>query len=262
MVKNCQQCNKEFCPRIDLLKLGYGNFCSRKCNGISQRKRTFVNCQKCNRGFEAKDWSIRKGLSRFCSPDCSLYGSKRRVGKKHSEKTILEMRKSRKEKFCIVCQKEFGLSLKPFLAKKSKFCSQSCATKFNWTGRKHKKESIKKIVENNKMRGKLGELHHNYIKDRSKLAKRQIRNDYSYQDWRNQVIRRDGGTCKLKNENCNGYYEVHHILSWRDYPNERYNINNGITLCLAHHPRKRAEEKRLAPTFQELVSVSNVRKFA
>ena len=32
--------------------------------------------------------------------------------------------------------------------------------------------------------------------------------------------------------------------------------NNGITLCFAHHPRKRAEEKRLSPYFMELVSVS------
>ena len=28
---------------------------------------------------------------------------------------------------------------------------------------------------------------------------------------------------------------------------------NGITLCQAHHPRKRAEEKRLVPVLQRLV---------
>ena len=39
-------------------------------------------------------------------------------------------------------------------------------------------------------------------------------------------------------------------------PKLRYEINNGITLYHAHHLRKRAEEKRLAPIFQELVSVS------
>jgi len=37
-----------------------------------------------------------------------------------------------------------------------------------------------------------------------------------------------------------------------------FTIKNGITLCHAHHPRKRAEEKRLEPLFKELVSVSKV----
>ena len=50
--------------------------------------------------------------------------------------------------------------------------------------------------------------------------------------------------------------EVHHILSFTDFPELKYEINNGITLCHAHHPRKRVEEKISIPVFQELVSVS------
>lgn len=33
----------------------------------------------------------------------------------------------------------------------------------------------------------------------------------------------------------------------------RYEINNGITLCHFHHPRKREKEKELSPFFQELI---------
>lgn len=80
--------------------------------------------------------------------------------------------------------------------------------------------------------------------------------DSLYMVWRKQVKDRDGWKCKIANEDCNGRLEAHHILPWRDYPELRYQINNGITLCLAHHPRRRAEEKRLASFFQELVSVS------
>ena len=61
----------------------------------------------------------------------------------------------------------------------------------------------------------------------------------------------------MQNIDCNGRIEAHHILPWRNFVELRYDVNNGITLCLAHHPRARAEEKRLIPTFQELVSVSN-----
>ncbi len=77
-----------------------------------------------------------------------------------------------------------------------------------------------------------------------------------YKNWRNEVFKRDNYKCKISDENCKGQLEAHHILRWADYPELRYNINNGITLCHFHHPRKRKEEKRLSPYFQGLVSVS------
>lgn len=77
-----------------------------------------------------------------------------------------------------------------------------------------------------------------------------------YVDWRSKVLKRDLFKCRLANEKCLGGLQVHHILPWRDYPDMRYEISNGISLCHAHHPRKRAEEKRLVPLFKELVSVS------
>jgi len=83
------------------------------------------------------------------------------------------------------------------------------------------------------------------------------RNDPAYQKWVRLVKYRDNNKCRINNKGCSGYCEVHHILPVRDYPELMYNINNGITLCQAHHPRKRAEEKRLIPFFQGLVPVSN-----
>ena len=101
-----------------------------------------------------------------------------------------------------------------------------------------------------------GEKHFAWITDRTKLVKRQERNDSSYHSWRREVWLRDNFKCKIANPDCKGRIEAHHILGWTDYPELRYEINNGITLCHAHHPRKRAEEKRLSPYFQSLVSVS------
>ena len=76
-----------------------------------------------------------------------------------------------------------------------------------------------------------------------------------YREWRMSVFKRDNFKCKIANEDCKGRLEAHHILPWRDYVELRYQINNGITLCHAHHPRKRAEEKLLMPKFQELIGV-------
>jgi len=95
-----------------------------------------------------------------------------------------------------------------------------------------------------------------WIIDRTQIKRQLERNNPNDKQWKYNVYKRDGFKCKIANEDCNGKIEAHHILSWKDYPELRYNINNGITLCHAHHPRKRAEEKLLIPDFQELVEVS------
>ena len=101
-----------------------------------------------------------------------------------------------------------------------------------------------------------GENNYRWIVDRTKLAKRQERNDMAYKEWRMSVWKRDNFKCKISNQDCDGRIEAHHILGWAEYVELRYEVNNGITLCHAHHPRKRAEEKRLVPVFRELASVS------
>lgn len=103
------------------------------------------------------------------------------------------------------------------------------------------------------------EKHPRWIKDRNKVVGRHNRSfhDSDMKQWRTSIYQRDNYKCKVANKECKGRLEAHHILSWKDFIELRYTINNGITLCHAHHPRSRAEEKRLASYFQELVSVSN-----
>lgn len=105
------------------------------------------------------------------------------------------------------------------------------------------------------------EHHPRWIKDRAQLKERSPRGwdgklSYEYINWMKQVKNRDYWKCRIANDDCSGRVEAHHILNWVQYPELRFEIKNGITLCHAHHPRKRAEEKRLVPFFMELVSVS------
>lgn len=104
-----------------------------------------------------------------------------------------------------------------------------------------------------------GGNHYLWKKDRNLIKGTHERNNPEYKQWRKEVWLRDNFTCKIANPNCEGRIEAHHILGWRDYPELRYQVNNGITLCHAHHPRKRAEEKRLSSYFMELVSVSKMK---
>ena len=89
--------------------------------------------------------------------------------------------------------------------------------------------------------------------DRSLLKKREDRKSQSYTDWQKAIRQRDNNECKMINSDCNGILECHHILSWREHPELRYDINNGILLCKYHHPRKYVEEKRLSPYFISLI---------
>ena len=54
-----------------------------------------------------------------------------------------------------------------------------------------------------------------------------------YRDWHNECLRRDWYHCQL----CESKerLEVHHIKSYKDYPQERLNLDNGITLCKKCH---------------------------
>lgn len=100
------------------------------------------------------------------------------------------------------------------------------------------------------------ENHPRWISDRSKLKKsRSQAYDYAYKLWMREVKNRDGWKCKISNDDCSGRLEAHHILGWKSHPELRYEINNGITLCHLHHPRKRSEEERLSPYFQNLVTI-------
>ncbi len=99
-----------------------------------------------------------------------------------------------------------------------------------------------------------GSGNYRWIKDRSLL-----KDDYHdrggqlHREWSRSVKNRDGWKCKISNSDCSGKVFAHHILTWRDHEELRYEVNNGITLCHFHHPRKRNDEISLAPFFQRMV---------
>jgi len=105
---------------------------------------------------------------------------------------------------------------------------------------------------------KMGSKNPRWNPDREQvMGNKRDNTNAEYHLWARSVKRRDNWKCKISNVNCKGKVMAHHILNWVDFIEERYNINNGITLCHAHHPRGRAKEQLLVPTFQELISQMN-----
>lgn len=66
-----------------------------------------------------------------------------------------------------------------------------------------------------------------------------IRSSAQYKHWRTQVFIRDKYTCqKCFAKSGNGYtiiLNAHHIKSFALFPNERFSVDNGITLCEQCH---------------------------
>lgn len=179
------------------------------------------------------------------------------------------------KKTCQSCTKEF--EVKKYRETVAKFCSFPCywsslegMKKGPLTAETKKKLSLAKTGKKRsgtvwnkglKLPHLSGEKHSRWVKDRSKLAiygdSIKDRRSSAYVTWRKDVCTRDEFTCRMVGGDCSGRLEVHHILSYSTHPELRYDIRNGITLCHFHHPRKRKDEQRLSPYFQELVNGKN-----
>ena len=135
-----------------------------------------------------------------------------------------------------------------------------------WLGKKFSEEHRKKISEARKgfkmskeqklkiRESRSGSKHPNW-KGGVKLENQRFRVTSEYREFIKKVLDRDKNHCKINNTDCSGPIEVHHILNSMDYPELRYDTNNGITLCQRHHPRGRKKEEELKIYFRNLLLV-------
>jgi len=171
--------------------------------------------------------------------------------------------KPKGERPCECCGKIIILYLQRDF-KRKRFCSRTCLGKINakinnFIPPKPTAESRKKAGKTLSLKIKLGlfkppkptpesriragmkirgENHPFWIKDRSKVKRSRFDNSFRGEgpitSWRNSVYRRDNFTC----QNCHqigGKLNAHHIKSWAKYPEYRFDISNGITLCVKCH---------------------------
>lgn len=213
--------------------------------GIYQRKpRAVYNCCDCGK-------KVSRRIHKRCQSCCAK-------GRKHTE----EWKKKQSERLLA----QWASGIRDGAAKKiskaltGRKLSEDHKRKIGLghRGLKRSPESIEKYKAGMTKRLSDGTWRNQWGGYKGGVSTRDIHSLFNprYVQWRTSVFTRDNYKCRIENKDCNGQLQAHHILPWRDFVELRYETNNGITLCHAHHPRKRAEEKRLAPMFKELVSVS------
>lgn len=107
-------------------------------------------------------------------------------------------------------------------------------------------------LDHNPMRGKTGEAHHNWIADRTKLRRSATSRSEAHLYWSRQ-IRKRFPTCVLGHlGGCGGRNESHHIKPYAQYPELRFDVRNGVTLCQRHHPKGQREAENIEQLLLEL----------
>lgn len=115
---------------------------------------------------------------------------------------------------CMWCGKKYEISKSYFNIRGSKFCSVACRGKW---------QSKNQIGENS-----------TFWKGGISSVNRRIRNSKKWKEWREAVFERDNYICQECGER-GGLLEPHHIKPFAYFPELRFSIDNGVTLCQKCH---------------------------
>ncbi len=109
-----------------------------------------------------------------------------------------------------------------------------------WLGKKRppiSEEQKRKSVETRRRNGSYyrGEKHPNWKGNKSEIER--LRKSVEYQLWRKSVFERDNYTCIWCGDNRGGNLEADHIKPFALFPELRFAIDNGRTLCVECHKK-------------------------
>jgi 5-methylcytosine-specific restriction endonuclease McrA len=220
----CQNCGKTFqCSNQPRVR----KTCSKECQyamtaNKNSTEHVIINCERCGKAIETTPYKASKG-KRFCSFECAspaLY---------------------------VTCQ-NCGISFRSSPSNHQKYCSKQCvdsselvrvaranSVRQAWKDeekRIHIMEGIGKRSNSDDWKSaahfQKGEKHPRFKGNRSTRT-----SSYENKQFVKEVLKRDSYTC----QHCGSkeYLHVHHIQAWAEYPELRYEVTNGITVCEECH---------------------------
>lgn len=164
-----------------------------------------VQCQQCGKDFPVRP--ARKDTAKFCSYACR---GKWRAENWSGDNTSNWNTGAIRSKNCEYCGEEFHIGKRrPSVFEGVKFCSHACQVAGQYR--------------------RTGEDHPGWRPD----SRRESRAG-QHGSWARKIISRDKGVC----QHCGATdveLHAHHIKSYADHPDLRWDLSNGITLCFKCH---------------------------
>lgn len=259
----CRQCGKPFSVVPAKAKQQY---CSRECSGLGRRRRVVRQCEYCGASFEVTAALAERHPAKYCSVDCMAAafrvaaerrrdfverecltcGKSFRVapyrlkGKRGKYCSRACWRASRPEDIqctCQQCGKVFYVYASVARRGGGLYCSQACTGQAKQTGeyRNCKVCGQPFYAQSEQIALNRGL----YCSSRcAGIALRRVnqgaRHGWRANAWRKAVLERDHYTCQQCGQR-GGKLHAHHVKGWTRFPALRYDVANGLTLCVKCH---------------------------
>lgn len=175
-----------------------------------------LNCGVCSKEFHAKPYALKRGRGKFCSRECSDKGRNKWTPRKPYQLAAVNRGwfKGRPpvELTCVRCNKRFMCPAAH--AHRVKHCSYACYWGF----------PAGNPIKRDRIRGAMN---------------RHARTSIEHKRWSAAVKKRDNHTCQLCGT-TEGRMEADHIKGFAAFPELRYELSNGRTLCILCHRQRAA----------------------
>lgn len=235
----CEHCQKVFAFPRYRLAYNRGRYCSKRCMYDAQKKQVSIVCGTCGKVFEMSKFksenASRKGVpAKYCSVACAHSNPDYRAAISKANqipKPVTDRQRA------IYDSSEW----------RERVGRQS---KERWANPEMKSRmlsGIKRRSQSEKWRSaahfQKGKAHPRYKPNSGKSQRSIEYQRYEYKTWRKAVYERDNYTCQKCNKR-GGRLEAHHIKPWSDYPEVRFDVNNGMTLCETCHAHEHKREPK------------------
>lgn len=203
-----------------------------------------TNCAICNKEIDRKPSHIKKYKHLFCSDECKRKGATLKIIEKYKEylqiedmkewlyqRYIVERLSIRQIMKLLNTNANKGISsMLEFYGIEIRHGSEAIETQWENNDERRKEQSelfIEKVLDGNScIKDKLND--EEYIK--FKYSKRRVD---GYNKWRNSIVKKYNHKCDI----CGSEEDIqtHHLYNWKDYPDKRFDVENGVCLCKKCH---------------------------